>query len=334
VAAFRGQQTSIHHKGGPKVAEIGYALSSEEHMPNDLVHNAARAEEAGFTFALISDHYHPWTDRQGQSPFVWSVIGGIAQKTQHLSLGTGVTCPTIRIHPAVIAQAAATSAAMLPGRFFLGVGSGENLNEHIVGEHWPPTDIRQEMLEEAIDIMRQLWQGGYQSYQGAYYAVENARVYTLPDEPPPVMVAAGGSRAAELAARMGDGLIGVAPEKDLIEGFHGAGGSGPIYGQVTVCWARDEATARKTAHEWWPNAAVPGELSQELPLPRHFEQAAENVTEDKVAEAIVCGPDPERHIEAIQKFVDAGYTHVYVHQVGPDQEGFFNFYSNEVLQKL
>jgi coenzyme F420-dependent glucose-6-phosphate dehydrogenase len=316
------------------LAEIGYALSCEEQGPAQLVRNALRAEDAGFTFALISDHYHPWTDRQGQSPFVWSVIGAIAEATHTLSLGTGVTCPTMRIHPAVIAQAAATSAVMMPGRFFLGVGSGENLNEHIIGEHWPPADIRQDMLEEAVEIIRQLWEGGSQSYHGAYYFVENAQIYTLPRVAPPIMVAAGGSSAAELAARVGDGLIGTAPEKELIQRFHEAGGSGPIYGQITVCWGPDEPGARKTAHEWWPNAAIKGELGQELPLPRHFEQAAGSVTEDDVAEAIICGPDPERHIEGIHKYIDAGYTHVYVHQVGPDQKGFFNFYSDQVLQKL
>jgi G6PDH family F420-dependent oxidoreductase len=316
------------------LAEIGYALSWEEQGPAQLVRNAVRAEEAGFSFALISDHYHPWTDRQGQSPFVWSVIGAIAEATHTLSLGTGVTCPTMRIHPAVIAQAAATSAVMMPGRFFLGVGSGENLNEHIIGEHWPPADIRQDMLEEAVEIIRQLWEGGSQSYHGAYYFVENAQIYTLPREAPPIMVAAAGSSAAELAARVGDGLIGTAPEKELIQGFHDAGGSGPTYGQITVCWGPDEPAARKIAHEWWPNAAIKGELGQELPLPRHFEQAAGSVTEEDVAQAVICGPDPERHIEGIRKYIDAGYTHVYVHQVGPDQEGFFNFYSDRVLQKL
>jgi G6PDH family F420-dependent oxidoreductase len=316
------------------LAEIGYALSCEEQGPAQLVRNAVRAEEAGFSFALISDHYHPWTDRQGQSPFVWSVIGAIAEATHTLSLGTGVTCPTMRIHPAVIAQAAATSAVMMPGRFFLGVGSGENLNEHIIGEHWPPADIRQDMLEEAVEIIRQLWEGGSQSYHGAYYFVENAQIYTLPREAPPIMVAAAGPSAAELAARVGDGLIGTAPEKELIQGFHDAGGSGPTYGQITVCWVPDEPAARKIAHEWWPNAAIKGELGQELPLPRHFEQAAGSVTEEDVAQAVICGPDPERHIEGIRKYIDAGYTHVYVHQVGPDQEGFFNFYSDRVLQKL
>jgi coenzyme F420-dependent glucose-6-phosphate dehydrogenase len=317
-----------------RVAEIGYALSCEEHDPSQLVENAARAEEAGFRFAVISDHYHPWTDRQGHSPFVWSVIGAIARATSRVAVGTGVTCPTVRIHPAVVAQAAATSAAMMPGRFFLGVGSGENLNEHIVGDRWPSADIRQDMLKEAVEIIRQLWQGGFQSYEGAYYMVENARLYTLPDEAPAIVVAAAGPKAAELAAEIGDGLVGTAPDKELIEAFNAAGGGGPIYGQITVCWARDEATARRTAHEWWPNAAIKGELGQELPLPRHFEQAAESVTEDAVAEAVICSPDPERHLEGIRNYIDAGYTHVYVHQVGPDQEGFFDFYANEVLQKL
>ncbi len=317
------------------MAELGYALSSEEHAPNDLVNNARRAEETGFTFALISDHYHPWIDRQGHSPFVWSVIGGIAQATERLRLGTGVICPTIRLHPAIIAQAAATAAAMMPGRFFLGVGSGENLNEHILGDRWPSVHVRQEMMEEAIEVIRKLWQGGYKSHRGRYYTVENARIYTLPEELPPVMVAAGGTQAAELAGRVGNGLIGTSPQSELLQTFDAAGGTGkPRYGQVTVCWAEDEAEARRTAHEWWPNAAVKGDLSQELPLPMHFEQASQMVTEEDVAQAIVCGPDPERHIQAIQQFVDAGYNHVYVHQVGPDQEGFFRFYESEVIPRF
>lgn len=315
--------------------EIGYALSSEEHAPNDLVHNAHLAEEAGFTFALISDHYHPWIDRQGHSPFVWNVIGGIAQATKRLQLGTGVTCPMLRIHPAIIAQAAATSAAMMPGRFFLGVGTGENLNEHILGDRWPAHDIRLEMLEESIEVIRLLWQGGSQSHRGMYYEVENARIYTLPDELPPIMVAASGPKAADGAGRFGDGLISTSPEKEIVEKFAKAGGKGkPVYGQYTVCWATDEKEARKTAYEWWPNAAIKGELSQELPMPAHFEQAAEMVDEDDVAEVILCGPDPEAHIKKIREYEDAGFTHVYVHQVGPDQEGMINFYRREVLPKV
>jgi G6PDH family F420-dependent oxidoreductase len=315
--------------------ELGYALSSEEHSPLDLVANARRAEEVGFTFALISDHYHPWVDSQGHSPFVWSVIGGIAGATERLRLGTGVTCPTIRIHPAVIAQAAATSAAMLPGRFFLGVGTGENLNEHILGDHWPAPDERLEMLEEAIEVFRLLWQGGYQTHRGKHYTVEKARLYTLPDEPPDVAVAAGAPGAAELAGRAGDAMIGVAPVKELLDTFERAGGKGkPRYGQLTVCWAETEEAAKQTAFEVWPNAAIKGDLSQELPLPEHFQQAAEMVSPDDVAEAVVCGPDPEKHLEKIRDYERAGYDHVYVHQVGRDQEGFFRFYEREVLGKL
>ena len=313
---------------------IGYALSSEEHGPLDLVRHAVRAEEAGFEYALVSDHFHPWVDRQGQSPFVWSVIGGIAAATEELRIGTGVTCPTTRTHPAIIAQAAATSAAMLPGRFFLGVGTGENLNEHILGDRWPEADLRLEMLEEAIDVVRLLWQGGYQSHHGRYYTVEQARLYTLPDEPPPIYVAASKPNAAELAGRLGEGLISVAPDAELVERFDSAGGDGkPKVGQVTVCFAEDEAEAKRTAYEWWPNAGITGDLSQELALPRHFEDAAEMVNEDEVAETIVCGPDPERYFEQIDNFADAGFDHVYLHQVGPDQDGFFRFGQEELLPR-
>jgi G6PDH family F420-dependent oxidoreductase len=317
------------------VVQFGYALSAEEHAPNDLVRHARLAEEAGFTFALISDHFHPWVDAQGHCPFVWSVIGGIAQATERLRLGTGVTCPTIRIHPAIIAQAAATSAAMMPGRFFLGVGTGENLNEHVLGDCWPEYDVRAEMLEEAIEVIRLLWQGGNQSHRGRHYTVENARLYTLPEEPTPIMVAAAGAKAGELAGRIGDGLIAVGPEAEVVQTFEGAGGAGkPRFAQATVCWAEDEATARRTAHELWAFSALPGELSQELPMPAHFEQATQIITEEMVAESIVCGPDPAKHVEQMQKYVDAGFDHIYIHQVGPDQEGFLRFYQQEVLPKL
>jgi G6PDH family F420-dependent oxidoreductase len=313
--------------------ELGYALSSEEHLPNDLVRYAREAEEAGFTFALISDHYHPWIDRQGQSPLVWSVIGAIAHATERLRLGTGVTCPTIRIHPAIVAQAAATSAAMMPGRFFLGVGSGENLNEHILGDRWPFPDERLEMLEEAIEVIRQLWRGGYQTHRGKHYRVEKARLYTLPDEPPPIAVAAAGPVAAQLAGRLGDGLVAVQPDQELVAKFEGAGGKGkPRYGQLTVCWAETEEEGVRTAHEWWPNVAIPH--SQELPTPEDFEEGAENVDPEDVAEQIACGPDPERHLELIRKYEDAGFDHVYVHQVGPDQAGFFRFYREAILPRL
>lgn len=314
--------------------EIGYALSSEEHHPNDLVRHAQQAEEAGFSFALISDHFHPWIDRQGHSPFVWSVIGGIAHSTQRLRLGTGVTCPIMRIHPAILAQAAATAAAMMSGRFFLGVGTGENLNEHIFGNHWPPFDIRLDMLEEALEIIRLLWAGGTQSYWGDYFTIEDARIYTLPEIPTPIMVAGSGPNSAEAAGVLGDGFISTSPEKQLVEKFREGGGDNkPRYGQLIVCWAEDEAQARRLAYEIWPNAGMTGELSQELRTPAHFEQAAKMVREEDIAEQVICGPDPQRHLAGIQKFIEAGFDHVYIHQVGPDQEGFLRFYQREILPK-
>jgi coenzyme F420-dependent glucose-6-phosphate dehydrogenase len=313
--------------------ELGYALSCEEHRPNDLVRYARGAEATGFPFALISDHFHPWLDEQGQSPFVWSVIGAIAQATERLRLGTGVTCPLIRIHPAIVAHAAATSAAMMPGRFFLGVGSGENLNEHVTGARWPFDDERQDMLEEAIEIMRQLWQGGYQTHRGRFYRVERARLYTLPDEPPEIMMAAAGSRAAEIAGRVADGLITTAPDEQLVSAFEESGGSGkPEYGQVTACWAKSEDEAVETAHRWWRNAAV--DLTPELPTPEEYAKACSTVRPEDVADKIACGPDPERHLSQIREFGNAGFDYVYVHQIGPDQEGFFRFYERDVLPKL
>ncbi len=311
--------------------EIGYAISSEEHRPLDLVENARRAEQAGFTFALASDHFHPWTDKQGQSPFVWSVLGGVAMATETLRVGTGVTCPLIRTHPAIIAQAAATAASMLPGRFFLGVGTGEALNEHVHGDRWPPAFVRREMLEEAVHVLRELWTGELTSHEGKHYRVENARIYTLPQEPIEIYVAAGGPKAAELAGRIGDGLISTSPDAELVQTYESSGGHGPKIGMLTVCWAESEEEARRTAHEWWPNAALKGPLGQELPLPSHFEAAAAMVTEDDVAERVVCGPDPQRHLDGIRKFADAGFDSVYVHQVGPDQDGFIDFYSREVI---
>jgi G6PDH family F420-dependent oxidoreductase len=312
--------------------ELGYSLSSEEFGPRELVRLAQRAEEVGFEFASVSDHYQPWTDRQGHSPFVWSVIGGIAQVTQRLRLGTGVTCPIIRIHPAIVAHAAATAAVMMPKRFFLGVGAGENLNEHILGHHWPPVDVRHEMLAEAIAVMRVLWQGGSQSHRGVYYTVEDARIYTLPDQPPALLVAAGGVRSAELAGQLGDGLIATQPNRKLIHRFVRAGGADkPRYGHLTVCWGHTEAQARRTAREYWPNAGIPRALHTELPLPRHFEQAAHTVSEDAVAEHVICGPAPTRYVSAIEEFEAAGFTHVSIHQIGPDQEGFFRFCQHEIL---
>jgi G6PDH family F420-dependent oxidoreductase len=313
---------------------LGYALSSEEFRPGDLVRQARLAEEAGFEFAFVSDHFHPWIDRQGHSPFVWPVLGGIAHATERISVGTGVTCPILRVHPAHVAQAAATVADMMPGRFMLGVGTGENLNEHILGQRWPSASERLEMLGEAIELIRKLWEGEIVTHRGPHFTVEDARLYTVPEELPPIVVAAGAPAAAELAGRAGDGLCSTSPSREIVEAYEQAGGDGPRYGQLTVCWAEDEDEARRTAHELWPNAALEGPLTQELPLPAHFEEAAAMVTEDDTAERIVCGPDLDRHLEGVRMFADAGFDHVYVHQVGPDQEGFLDVYADEVMPAL
>jgi coenzyme F420-dependent glucose-6-phosphate dehydrogenase len=314
--------------------ELGYWLSSEEHAPRDLVANARAAEEAGFSYAVISDHFHPWIDAQGQSPFVWSVLGGIAQATERLTIGTGVTCPLMRIHPAIVAHAAATTAAMLPGRFFLGVGTGENLNEHVTGAKWPAPDERLEMLEEAVDVIRKLWEGGYRTHRGRHYTVEQARLYTLPDEPPPIVVAAAQEQAAELAGRIGDGYMNVAPDADTLKTYEQAGGSGPKHGKVTGCFAGSKDQAKRIAHERWPNNALGGSLSQELALPRDFEAAVKAVRPDDVAETLVLGNDPDEWVAQIREFDRAGFTHVALHDLNPDQAPFIAFARDEVAPRL
>jgi G6PDH family F420-dependent oxidoreductase len=309
--------------------EFGVFLSSEECGPRALVDQAVAAETAGFDRAWISDHFHPWIDEQGHSPFVWSVIGAIAEATD-LRITTGVTCPTIRTHPAIIAHAAATSACLLEGRFQLGVGSGENLNEHVHGDPWPDADIRQDMLEEAIEVMRLLWQGGVQKHDGPHYQLRNARLYDLPDEPVPVIVSAFGPKAAELAGRIGDGLASTSPDEEAVKIFTDkAGTDKPRQAGVKVCWGPDEDAARKEVLRLWPNTGLPGELAQELPSPAHFEQAVELVTEEHVGK-VPCGPDPEPFVETIQAYADAGFTELFFHQVGGDLEGFSRFFRAKV----
>jgi coenzyme F420-dependent glucose-6-phosphate dehydrogenase len=317
------------------MASIGYALSSEEHSPLDLVKWAKLAEESGFPYALISDHFHPWVSQQPHSPMVWNVLGGISQTTQKLRIGTGVTCPFQRIHPAIIAQAAATTAAMMPGRFFLGLGTGENLNEHILGDRWPPFPIRLEMLGESIELMKELWKGEMTTHYGEFFTVEDAKIFTLPQELPQIAIAAEGEKAATFAGEVGDALITTSPNKEAVQAFRDAGGKGkPCYGQLTVCWANSEEEAVKTAHHWWPNAAIPKPCSQELRSVDHFDKAAESVTPEQIKEKIICGPDVKKHLEAIREYVEAGLDHVYVHQVGPDQAGFMQFYQKHILPEF
>jgi G6PDH family F420-dependent oxidoreductase len=314
--------------------KIGYFLSSEETAPRELVRQASLAEEAGFEGLWISDHFHPWNDEQGHSGFVWSTIGAIAQATTRMKVTTAVTCPTIRIHPAIIAQAAATSAVLLEGRFALGLGSGEALNEHILGDRWPEADERLEMLEESVQVIRTLWQGGSQSHRGRHYRVENARIYDLPEQLPPILISGFGPKSTELAARIGDGFCTVSPEKEAVETVKEKGGQGKlIAGGMKVCWDEDEQRARKTAHRLWPNDGLPGELAQILPTPAHFEQASELVSEDQIAESIPCGPDLDAHLEKIREYEDAGFDELYVQQVGDGHERMLELYSQEILPR-
>ena len=314
---------------------FGAFLSSEEHPPLSLVEQAVRAEQAGFEALWISDHYHPWTGAQGQAPFVWSVLGGIAARTSTVRCTTAVTAPIVRIHPAVLAQAAATTAAMFEGRFALGIGTGEALNEHILGDAWPTLDVRLEMLEEAVEVMRALWTGELVRHRGRHYTVDTARLYTLPDAPPPVLVSGFGPKATELAARIGDGYVNVDPSAELVSLYRESGGKGPTQGGVKVCWAPDEAAARRTVHELWGLQAVPGEAMQVLPSPVHFEQISALVTEDMAVEAVgAVGNRVEDFVEGIRPYVEAGFDEVYISQIGPEQEGWFDFWERELRPAL
>jgi G6PDH family F420-dependent oxidoreductase len=309
---------------------FGYFLSCEEFGPKELVEQARMAEQAGFSALWISDHYHPWNSEQGQSPFVWSVIGALSEATR-LPITTAVTCPTVRIHPAVIAQAAATAAVQLEGRFVLGVGTGEALNEHVLGDRWPPADTRMDMLEEAVGLIRALHQGGEITYRGTHYTVENARIYTLPDERVPIYVSGLGPKAARLAGRIGDGFICTKPDADLVQAFREVG-RGPTQAGLKVCHARTEEDGRRTVHRLWPNAALPGELSQILPTPKHFEQASSLVTPDMLPMA--CGSDPKPFVASVQSYLEAGFDEIYINQIGPEQEQFFRFWDKEIRPAL
>jgi G6PDH family F420-dependent oxidoreductase len=313
---------------------VGVGFSAEELGPREIVDAAIHAEQAGFDAAWVSDHYHPWVDAQGQSAFVWNVLGGIAYATERINIATGVTCPIMRIHPAVIAQAAATTQVMANGRFWLGVGTGEALNEHILGQKWPETDVRLEMLEEAVEVMRALWSGKQTSHYGKHFTVENARIYTLPDAAPPVYISGFGKKAVGVAAKIGDGLVGTSPEETLLKEYDARGGAGPKHGQLKVAWASSKQAGEDLVFERWPTSGLKGELSQELPTPAHFEQAVGTVRKEDAVGDTPCGPDPDAHIAAIREYERAGYDAVYITQVGPDQHEFLDFYAREVLPAL
>lgn len=315
------------------MTQFGIFLSCEEHGPGEILDQAQQAAGAGFESLLLSDHFHPWTDAQGESAFVWSVIGAIASTTS-LKVTTGVTCPTVRIHPAIIAQAAATSQLLLKGRFRLGIGSGEALNEHILGDKWPPAATRLEMMEESVEVMRKLWTGENVTHHGRHYHVENARIYSLPAEAPPIIVSAFGPNATDLAAKIGDGFITVEPDDASVKRYRAQGGKGPTVGAIKVCWGKDEAAARKLAHTLWATESLPGQLNQELPTPAHFEQATSLVTEDMVADSVPCGPDPDRFVSALKEYEDAGFDEIYMNQIGKDLAGFLDFWKRELQPRL
>jgi len=314
--------------------QLGVGLSSEELSPMSIVRTAALAEEVGFRAAWISDHFHPWIDAQGESPFVWSVLGGVARATDRIRVGTGVTCPIMRMHPAVIAQAAATTQCLFDGRFWLGVGTGEALNEHVVGEKWPEASVRLAMLAEACEVIRTLWTGRQVSHHGEYFNVESARLYTLPETSPLIFMSALGRKSAELAGQIGDGLVSTRPSRNLVDWYTASGGRGPRLAQVKVAWAANVADAEDLAFARWPTAGLEGELSQDLPTPRHFEDAVAALRRSDVVDKIACGPDAGKHLDAIRQFADAGFDEIYVTQIGPDQEGFLRFYEHEVLPEI
>ncbi|HKU37904.1 MAG TPA: TIGR03557 family F420-dependent LLM class oxidoreductase [Polyangiales bacterium] len=312
----------------------GYKLMSEEHGPSDLVRNATRAEEAGFDFVAISDHFHPWLTSQGHSPAAWTVLGAIAARTQRVGLVTAVTCPTIRYHPATVAQSAATLAILSGGRFTLGLGAGENLNEHVVGHGWPAPHERQDMLFEAVDIIEALWEGNEVSHDGAYFHVDRAKLFDVPKQPPRIAVAAGGPRAARLAGEEGLALFATEPKAELVQHWSEGGGKGPRYAEVGLCWARSEAEAVRIARERMSFSLLGWKVMAELPTWESFEAAASIVHDEDVAKQVACGPDPEKHVAAVRKYVEAGFDHIVLLGAGPDQDGFLSFWQKELKPRL
>jgi G6PDH family F420-dependent oxidoreductase len=314
--------------------QLGYKLIAEEFAPKELVALAVRAEQAGFDFVEVSDHYHPWLSSTAHSPFAWSVLAAAAAKTERITLATGVTCPFIRYHPAIVAQAAATTAVLADGRFVLGLGAGERLNEHVVGQGWPAVPVRHAMFREAIEIIRLLWSGGYQSYDGRYLKLEHARVWDLPDAPPPIAVAISGPKSAQIAAELGDGIFATQPIPDLVSAFEAAGGSGAKYGEVPLAYAPDVDTGARSAHEKFRFGVLGWKVQADLPDVANFEAVTTWVKPEDMAEQFACGNDPDRHVEVAQEFVDAGFDHLSLIDAGTDPHGFFDFFERELADRL
>ena len=317
------------------MVEIGYTMMCEQRSPKDLVDDLVRAEQAGFDFSVISDHFHPWLEEQGHSGYAWSILGAAAQATEHIPLMSYVTCPIFRYHPAIVAQKAATMALLSDGRFSLGLGSGENLSEHVVGRGWPAVDIRHEMFVEAIEIIRTLFDGGYVTYRGEHFEVEDAKLFDRPEEPPPIGVAVSGRSSCEIAGEQSDFVIAVEPKSELIEMFHEAGGEGkPGVGQIPVCWGPDEAECRALAREQLRWAAAGWKVMAELPNPVNFDAYSQFVREEDIAQMVPCGPEAEGIVEGVKQFVDAGFERIALVQVGDRQEEFCEFYESELAKAL
>jgi G6PDH family F420-dependent oxidoreductase len=318
------------------MAQIGYTMMCEQAGPKQLVRDVALAEEAGFDFGVISDHYFPWLESQGHAPYAWSVLGAAAQATDRIPLMTYVTCPIRRYHPAVVAQKAATMQLLSDGRFTLGLGAGENLNEHIVGGQWPIAAHRHEMLTEAVEIIRALWAGGSVTYRGKYFDVESARVWDLPETAPPLGIACSDQASCHLAGRHADVMIAVQPEPDLGRMFDEAGGKGkPRVGQIALAYDTDEKAAVKRAMDQFRWFTGGWRVNAELPLPASFDVASKTVREEDVITQMPCGPDVERHVAGIREFEAAGFTHIALIQVGADsQESFISWAATDLLPAL
>jgi G6PDH family F420-dependent oxidoreductase len=318
------------------MVEIGYTMMCEQSGPRQLVADVVAAEQAGFDFSVISDHYFPWLESQGHAPYAWSVLGAAAWATTRIPLMTYVTCPSFRYHPAVVAQKAATVQLLSEGRFTLGLGSGENLNEHIVGRGWPSVDTRHEMLTESVHIIRQLLAGGYVTFRGRHFTVDSAKIWDLPSTPPPVGIAVSGSQSVGIAAELGDVMIAVEPKADLVRAFEQGGGTGkPRVGQLPVSYDPDVGRARARALDQFRWFGGGWKVNSELPGVAAFAGASQFVTEDDVAEHIPCGPDLDQLVKAVAQFADAGFTHVALVQVGGNvQQPFIDWCHNEALPAL
>jgi G6PDH family F420-dependent oxidoreductase len=313
---------------------IGYKLAAEAFGPKELVRQAVLAEQAGFDFVEMSDHYHPWLDAQGHSPFAWSVLPVIAAKTERIGLATGVTCPSVRYHPAIVAQAAATMAIVSDGRFTLGIGAGERLNEHVTGQGFPARRQRHERLREALEIIRLLWRGGYRSYDGRYLQLEDARVFDLPEELPVIAVAASGPSSARIAAELGDGLFATEPDGDMVRTWRKLGGHGPAYAEMPVAWAQDEESAVQAVLETSKFALTGWKVMAELPNPVNFEAATASITPGQIRAQIPCGPGAGAQLEAARRYAEAGFDHLAIMNMGPDPDGFMDFFARELARPL